>query len=231
MRNTPEMVYEGQTLELANMYGIFAENPKFGNNVKLPLRINDTGGIRDVPPTIGNLLIHFGELQTVTERARQCIEKNIALNIWEIEALNEARKDIFLRKCVLKMRRDIEQRKKDRIDFWFRLIPGGEFFPKNIITGALEYNGLDFKHQVLTVLPKHPKTATERYGLKPEELFVLAPQVLYVILWLCRFNTQVKSSYDATLLLNRWDQYLQQPYSENWTQRLKAYPKLPVISR
>jgi hypothetical protein len=187
---------EGIAVDMIDYYDMRSSNPHLGSDATLPLAVGENNSVLDAPPTIRNLVWHFGLCKKLTNRIRINFLKGIPLDLEETKALEWYQKEkIFKERHVIPLRKYLDTNDVRR--FWFYCIPAGGPFKKDQKTGELKQGMSDI--MPLTLLPKEANRAMDSYSLSEARMHVLAQEVGWLIIKMCqrrRFRLQ-KDAYDA----------------------------------
>lgn len=206
--------FKGIARELIELYRIEKSQTPLGNLTLLPLKTVD-GMVRDLPPSLDNLCIHFGEYQMIDELMGEAKEKGVRIVDWEERAMREHKKQrVFEHTYIKPIRRYLEGKwTEDHYPqdphLWFYCIPKGDIFSKNPSTGELEYSWNPHSF-VLCLLPMTAKEAKERYKCQGKDLWILASQVAWLTISFCQ-RRRITELPEAHKMLGDWQDYLFPP--------------------
>lgn len=207
--------FKGNVFKLMELYHLDEPSKTpLGNMTVLPLRAVD-GVVRDWPPSLENLCIHFGEFQVIDELVAECKEKGVSILDWEERAMQEFKKQrIFEQNYIQPIRRYLEGKWTDinypqDLRLWFYCVPRGDIFSKNPVTGEIEYSW-NSRQFVLCLLPMTVKQAEGRYQCDEATLRILAPQLAWLTVSFCQ-RRRLTALKEAQAMLGDWREYLFPP--------------------
>jgi hypothetical protein len=221
--------WETSDIALQHLYGLslFDEresSPIFGSGIKVELAngtagdrrwVHDQGkgsfvpvyteGMALMPPTLLNLTWHFGFMQWAQNNVNTIIHKSKGtLHGGDFDqrfflAAQKIETEKFERKYVLPLRNALAIQKRP---LYLYCVPSISVETELVTGKPLTIEG----DPVLCLLPVSVKGAKE-YQLTEQEIYILAPQVIWLIKNLCSYNA-IKTAAHLAKSINGWSEYL-----------------------